>query len=54
MGDKLRSYPKSRCLKQQECVDLVKLGNHAYVVVKQRTYYKLKYLTDFETKNYFT
>ena len=54
LGDKLRSYPKSRCLKQQECIDLVKSGNHAYVVVKQSTSYKLKYLTDFETKNYFT
>ncbi|EFX77449.1 hypothetical protein DAPPUDRAFT_321338 [Daphnia pulex] len=33
MGDKIRSYPKSRCPKPEECVDLVKSGNHAYIAI---------------------
>ncbi|EFX77451.1 hypothetical protein DAPPUDRAFT_247527 [Daphnia pulex] len=33
MGDKLRSYPNSRCPKPEVCVDLVKSGNHAYIAV---------------------
>lgn len=34
LGDKFRKYlPKSRCLKTQSCVDLVKSGNHVYIAV---------------------
>ena len=34
LGDKLRKdLPKSRCLKTQSCVDLVKSGNHVYIAV---------------------
>lgn len=33
LKDKLRSYPKSRCLTTQTCVDLVKSGNHVYINV---------------------
>ncbi|KAI9559876.1 hypothetical protein GHT06_013883 [Daphnia sinensis] len=30
LGDKLRSNPKSRCVKKQECTELVKSGSYAY------------------------
>lgn len=30
-GDKLRSYPKSRCLATQQCIDMVKSEPHQHV-----------------------
>ena len=33
LGDKLRAQSKSNCATRQECIDLVKLGNYAYLNV---------------------
>jgi hypothetical protein len=37
LKNKLRDYPNSRCLKTENCVSLVKSGNHVYINVNINT-----------------